>query len=89
MSYKKELDFFRNKIDNIDEAIVELLNERFDIVKNIYKLKKNNDLPIENINRESEVLSKIQKNSKYNNILEIYKKIILISKEIQKDEIKS
>ncbi len=70
------LDEIRKKIDELDDQIISLLEQRFSIVKDINKLKKN----ITDSKREKEILNKIQSK----NIQKIYKEIFKISKQIQK-----
>ncbi len=50
----------RKKIDEIDENILRLLGERSEICRSIGLLKKENDMPITDPNRESEVYTKIR-----------------------------
>ncbi|MCL1859287.1 MAG: chorismate mutase [Oscillospiraceae bacterium] len=79
-----ELDNLRNKIDETDDKIVDLLLERFRIVKNVGEYKKTNKLEIFQKDRETEVLQKIaekinnQEYKKY--ILKIYAEILEMSK---------
>jgi len=43
--FKKKLKEYREKINNIDHDIVDLLNERAKLVIKIKKLKKSKDVP--------------------------------------------
>ena len=54
----KELKTYRNKIDEIDTKLVELFEERMEIVLKIADYKKENNIPILNENREREVIEK-------------------------------
>lgn len=47
---------WRKKIDEIDRRLVELLNERARCVAEIGRIKRQNGLPIQEPNREQEVL---------------------------------
>ena len=47
---------WRKKIDEIDRRLVELLNERARCVTEIGRIKRQNGLPIQEPNREQEVL---------------------------------
>lgn len=69
----------RNQIDKIDDKIISLLEKRLKIAKAIKKYKNK----ITDIDREKEILAKI--NSKY--IKDIYKTIFKNSKKIQKEKI--
>lgn len=86
-----KLNSLRNSIDSIDKQLVQLFEERINIVKKIGDYKKENEVPIENKNREEYV---IDKNSKYlkDKTLESYlkeflQKIMDISKDVQKDDL--
>jgi len=55
-----ELDVLRKDIDRLDKEIAELLLSRFDVVKEIGAVKKRENLPITNVGREEEVISKVR-----------------------------
>ncbi len=55
------LEDYRNQIDEIDEKIVELVSKRMDIVTDIAKYKKENNLPVLNSKREREILNEVSK----------------------------
>ena len=83
-----ELKDLRNKIDQIDQELVTLIEQRLEVVKQIGEYKKKHNLPILDQNREQEVLDK---NSKYLSnesnkeaYLEIMKNIMDVSKKIEK-----
>ena len=79
-----KLEKLRDKIDNIDEDIIKLLIERFEVVEQIMSLKSE----IEDKNRENEILTKLDsltdktKNQEF--FTKIYKFIFEESKNIQK-----
>lgn len=52
------IDDYRNKIDEIDKEITRLFEERMDIVIKVGEYKKQNNLPIFDKNRESQVIKK-------------------------------
>lgn len=79
----KNKNFNRNKINDIDNKIMELLNERFNIVKQIGFTKKLNNEPITDKNRELQVLQKTNSYSNSIHLNKIYKEIINESKVIQ------
>lgn len=54
----KDIKELRENIDSIDEKIINLFEERMEIVLEIAKYKKNNNLPIFNEAREKEVIDK-------------------------------
>lgn len=51
-----ELNMLRKKIDQIDQRLLELLEERFSISKKIHDYKKKNNLPIQDKEREKQVI---------------------------------
>lgn len=46
---------FRKQIDQIDQKIVELMGKRMNLVKEIAKFKKTENLPVEDSGREDEL----------------------------------
>ena len=57
---ENRLEEFRLEIDSCDKQIVELLAKRFEIVKQIGKLKKENNIPVIDSNRFQQVLEKVE-----------------------------
>ena len=57
----------RENIDNIDNQILNLLKKRFEIVKKVKNVKKDNNLPILDSKREEKIFKDI-----YNNFTEYY-----------------
>lgn len=84
-----ELKQKREEIDKIDREIIGLLAKRFSIAKEIAKIKKSHNLPIQNKEREEEVIQKAVENLKEKGYDEkefvktIYTAIIKKSKEVQ------
>jgi chorismate mutase len=80
-----ELIILRNKIDTIDDKIIKLLDERMVISKQVGIYKKNNDVVLTHLNRESEIIEKLSKSSSLstNEISSLYKIIFEISKNKQ------
>jgi chorismate mutase len=80
-----KLEELRSKIDDIDEDIVELLMERFEVVEQIMSLKSE----IEDRNRENEILTKLNNLTVKTNNQEFFTKLYRIifeeSKNIQKE----
>lgn len=81
------IDDYRNKIDEIDKEITRLFEERMDIVIKVGEYKKQNNLPIFDKNRESQVIKKnlgYLKNKEYEDeAREFYTKIMEIAKSIE------
>mgnify|MGYP006077778435 CR=1 FL=1 len=75
----------RENIDFIDDEILTLLNERFDLVNKIIEIKNLNNLPILNSNREEFIYNKIRlEHNKYNiHFMNIYHEILKQSKKYQ------
>lgn len=53
-----DLEKLREKIDSIDKEIVELFEQRMDVVLKVAQYKEQHDLPILNTGREKEVIKK-------------------------------
>ncbi len=62
--YKKELQKLREKIDEIDEKILELLNERARLAKEVGKIKKRHGLEIYVPSRELSIFERLEKLNK-------------------------
>ena len=58
-----EIKSLRNQIDNIDDKITQLFKERLDIVKSVREYKEKNNKPINDPNREKEILLRITENA--------------------------
>ncbi|HBL85438.1 MAG: chorismate mutase [Clostridiales bacterium GWF2_38_85] len=56
------LDEYRAKIDNIDDSMCELFEDRMHIATEIAEYKKKNDLPVLNRTREREIINRVTKN---------------------------
>jgi len=52
------LDKKRNEIDQVDEKLIELLEKRFEIIKEVKDYKKEKGFAVENKKREEEVLQR-------------------------------
>jgi chorismate mutase len=82
------MEELRKKIDICDKKIENALIERFEIVGEIGKYKKQNNLPIVNKDREKIVFEKIKKvtNNKIPDdlIVDIYKTIISCAVKLEK-----
>lgn len=81
-----ELDLLRIKITEIDKEMINILKKRIEISKKIGEFKKNNNLPIFDPKRESEIIELFTKDEKLENKIFIEKFLQLlmdISKEVQ------
>jgi len=59
MEELKNLDALRDKIDELDKKLVELLSERANVVVEVGKFKRNTDTPIYSPHRERAVLDRV------------------------------
>lgn len=68
------LEKLRGEVDKIDDEIVSLLDKRLLLGKKIVDAKKDKNLPIEDLEREEEIVSRMVKKSKVDEALlnEIY-----------------
>lgn len=84
-----EIDELRKKIDNVDAKIIEFLNERARIVKEIGKKKRVENKKVYDPAREQEVYLKIKEKNKgpLNNelLINIYREIIASSRKIEQE----
>lgn len=86
----KNLKECRNKIDEIDNKIVELFKERMKIIKDVALFKKANNLPIFDPQREIQMLNQRLETFDDNDPIKKYYKTILesflqVSKLYQKE----
>ena len=81
----------REKIDDLDRRMVELLNARALAAKEIGKLKRNSDLPIYEPDREKIIFENVNKANTgplpNKDLQHIFERIIDVMRAIQKDEI--
>jgi chorismate mutase len=73
----------RHKIDYLDEQIMTLLNQRFQIVKEIGRFKQQQGLPIANRERELAVLSKADSYLYDQEIKMVYETLFQESRNLQ------
>ncbi len=82
-----KLEDCRKKIDAIDADIVELLNKRAEIVKEVGRLKMKAGLPIVDLERENQILRLVCHGSggglDDDSVVKIYRQIIKESRQIQ------
>lgn len=58
------LEELRQEIDNIDNQLINLFQERMDVAAKIGEYKKENNLPVLNVQREREVLNEVSNKAK-------------------------
>ncbi|RKZ01080.1 chorismate mutase [Candidatus Fermentibacteria bacterium] len=84
MNDMNEIEKLREQIDAVDSEIVKLLNRRIEIVLKIGDQKAAGSLPVEDLSREEEIISRLKTgNLSYEYLRDIYKVIFKYSKTIQ------
>jgi chorismate mutase/prephenate dehydratase len=88
MNQLKEL---RDQVDIIDASIVKLLKERVEVSRKIGTVKKKTKMDVYDPQRESEILSMMEKRAskldlKKVDLVEIYRQILLMSRKVQEKE---
>jgi len=82
------IDDWRRQIDEIDQQILRLLAQRAEIANQILNLKKASGLPIEDPERENEILEKLTNNNlgplDCDSIKRIFSQIISEIKRLQR-----
>ncbi len=82
---------WRKKIDEIDQKLVEMLNQRAQAAQEIGRLKRNSQLPIYEPDRERVVLERVQSVNQgpleHRHLMQIYERIMDVMRNIQKHEI--
>jgi len=77
------MERYRKKVDILDKSIMDLLEERMDLSREIGKYKQLNQLNIENLKREEQILNLANKYKNSSEIKDIYKQIFISSKNVQ------
>lgn len=84
-----KLDKYRSEIEAIDKKIIELVKQRLKVSKEIGNYKKENNLPILNLQREQTLLNNYKliynDNDTWNYYKEIFKVILKTSKDYQNE----
>ena len=82
---------WRQKIDELDRRLVELLNERAHAAREIGKLKRNTSMPIYEPIREKMIFENVRKANlgplPDTDIHHVYERVIEVMRNIQRDEI--
>ncbi|MBO8173775.1 MAG: chorismate mutase [Thermococcus sp.] len=74
----ERLHELRKRVDEIDEQIIKLLEERLRIAREIGEIKRGLNLPIRDEKREEEVLRKAGK------FREVFEKIVEVCRDVQR-----
>lgn len=82
---------WRRQIDDIDQRLVALLNERAKAAREIGKLKRNTNMPIYEPQREKTIFENVRKANQGplpdSELRHVYERIIDVMRSIQKEEI--
>lgn len=78
-----DLKQLRDGIDNIDHQLMELLDKRFELVKQVGAYKKENKLPIVDNDRQKFILEKANNFNNSSPIKKIYQQIFTTSCEVE------
>jgi chorismate mutase-like protein len=82
---------WRRKIDEIDQKLVEILNQRAQAAQEIGRLKRQTELPIYEPDRERIVLEQVREQNRgplqHRHLIQIYERIMDVMRNIQKEEI--
>jgi len=81
---KRKIDKIRKTIDTTDKHLMELLNRRFQLCRDIGREKFLTDGKIESKTREEEILARAGNYQHCKEIKELYRKIFSLSKGLQK-----
>ncbi len=84
----KKILHLRKKLDFIDKEILVLLENRMDIIRKVGQIKSKLDIPIEDLDREKEIIKKLT-NFSHNKLsdrqlIRIFKAVFQSSKNEQK-----
>ena len=78
----------RQKIDTLDEEIIQLLKERMGISKEVGKLKEKLDIPVEDMGIEQEIIDRLTQQAGSNlsekQLIRIFTAVFKSSKQIQR-----
>ena len=84
----KQILELRQQIDDLDEDIIQLLKKRMGISKEVGKLKEKLDIPVEDKNREDEIIDRLIKQARRNlseqQLIRIFTAVFKTSKQVQK-----
>ena len=90
MNTDKEIEKLRRKVDAFDDRILEILVQRFSVVKEIGQIKSISTINIDHPDREKEIIERLADNLKgklhRKDIMKILKPILEISKKFQVEE---
>lgn len=77
------LDELRKKIDEIDQELMKLIDERYRLTKDVGIIKAKLAVPVTNNSREEEILNKASNYLYSDEIVSLYKEMFLLNKNYQ------
>ncbi|MCQ2547875.1 MAG: chorismate mutase [Clostridia bacterium] len=83
-----DLNELRNRIDEIDDEILELFEKRMELCREIGEVKAKDSLPLENLKREREIITSMREKADSDladYVEELFEKIFHLSKEYQNE----
>jgi chorismate mutase len=84
------IDGWRERIDEIDRKLVELLNERARAARQIGTLKRNTQMPIYEPQREKQIFDNVRRNNggplPDRDLVQLYERIIDVMRKLQREE---
>ena len=90
MNTDKEIEKLRRKVDTFDDRILDILVQRFSVVKEIGQIKSISTINIDHPDREKEIIERLADKLKgklhRKDIMKILKPIFEISKKFQVEE---
>lgn len=78
-----DLEQLRDGINKIDHQLMQLLDQRFELVKQVGAYKKENKLPIVDNDRQKLILEKAENFNNSASIKKIYQQIFTTSYEVE------
>lgn len=78
------MEKYRMQLDEIDKKMLELFTQRLDVVKEIAKYKKTNNINVLDKNREKEIITKGLNRLSNQDYKQYYKQFIELQLEISK-----
>ncbi len=86
-----DIDNLRQKIDDLDRQLVELICQRAECAREIGRLKRNTDIPVYEPEREKAVFANVCQSNRGplpdRLLLLVYERLIDVMRQIQREEI--
>tara|TARA_Y100000310_G_C20449734_1_gene700089 strand:+ start:588 stop:848 length:261 start_codon:yes stop_codon:yes gene_type:complete len=81
----QQLQDFRQQLNTLDEALMKILEKRFEVCRNIGRFKKEQALLIEDSKREQEIIESKIENSNLSPVFigDLFKLVLTESKRLQ------